>query len=189
MAKKKTSDEIPPKPEFDYGSFPHLTRDGFRTSGNFKIRTRSLFREECPEGEEAEVMWTLSDQEYYCPVQKRWIPSACLVYIHADDEYDALRKIVGSSKQWDTLKETKWFPAYLEMWQAEQAHLQKSAIRAQLLDGVLSGGPGYVSAARTLLDMIDGKQAVGRPKRKKNESEKKEDRSDDDYKRVVGIHE
>jgi len=190
MAKKKTSeDTIPEKPEFDYAAFPHLTRDGFRTQGNFKIRTRSLFKEECPDGEEAEVMWTLSDQEYYCHIQKRWIPSACLVYIHADDEYDALRKIVGSSKQWDTLKETKWFPGYLELWQAEQSHMQRSTIKAQLLEGVISGGPGYVSAARTLLDMIDGKQSVGRPAKKKaKKDENAPGREDADYDRVVGIH-
>lgn len=161
------------------------------STGNFRLLTRSLFVEECPEGEEKHILWSLSDTEVWEPKTKRWVPSACLVYIHADDEYDAMRKLVGSAKQWDALKACKWFNTHLDQWKTEQVYMQKSAIRAELLRGALSGGPGYVSAARTFLDMLEGssKGKVGRPKKDKEPSKSPTTQVDDDHARIVNLYE
>lgn len=179
------------RPDFDYVNMPHLPREGVQAAGNNKFRTKSLFLETCPADKIADVMWCLSEHEVYCNRTNRWLPSACMVYINAADEYDALRKIVGSVRHWEVLKgwtlpNQNKFIDILEGWRIEQAYIQTSAIKATLLE--IATSKGDVSASRTLLQLINGKPP-GRPRKpvRGKESAPKTTRIDDDWERLSNI--
>lgn len=164
----------PERPIINYAELPYLPRDGIQTPGNNKWATRSLFLETAEVEWEPGAMWCLSEHEIFA--HGRWYPSAWMIYIHATDEYDALRKICGNVRQWEAIKRMhvharkgSFEDTILADWQAEQAHLQRSALKLALMDGVQKMGPGYTTAARTLLQIIDGGKPVGRPKKAKKE--------------------
>lgn len=168
------------KPKIDYCDLPAMPRDGIHGRGNSKFLTRSLFLETCEPENYEQVVWCLSEHEVYCPALKRWIPSAWMAYIYADDEYDALRKICGNVRQWEAIKKMttnqgRKMVDVIADWQAEQALIQRSALRQTLLRGALSGSPGYTAAAKMLLQMIDA-PIRGRPKKDRTsiEAEKEE---------------
>lgn len=177
----------PPRPDYDYVNMPYLPREGIQSKGNFHYATRSMFLETAREQDKPNAPWCLSEHEIYA--FERWYPSAWMVYIHATDEYDALRKICGNVRQWDLIKamtRPTSFAAKLELWQAEWAYLQRAGIRKTLLDNALAGAPGYTTAAKMLLSMLDGKNPVGRPKKKKVEKDDSAE-VDADFDRVVNL--
>lgn len=155
------------RPIIDYANLPYLPREGIQTPGNNAWATRSLFLETSREEDETKALWCLSEHEVFA--HGRWYPSAWMAYIHAADEYDALRKICGNVKQWDHIKKflDKWRAGMFSMWCAEQAYVQRSVLKQRLLDGAFSEGPGYTAAIKMLLQMIDGPKQVGRPKKEK----------------------
>lgn len=155
---------IPEKPEFDYPHWSYQSREGIQSAGNYKYMTDSLFIERAPDPKTA--LYTMDEHERYVPELGKWLPSAWLIYIHATDEYDALRKLVGNVRHWETLKVVPWFASKLEQWQAEHAYLQRSLIRDALMSKLQFKGD--VAAGRTLLQMIDNTLgAKGRPKKEK----------------------
>lgn len=156
----------PDRPTIDYPNLPYLPREGIQTAGNNHYATRSLFIETAPTDEvKAKALWTMAEHEVYA--YGRWFPSAWMVYIHAVDEYDALRKLCGNVRQWEHVK--AMFPKVgrghiLEAWEAEQRYLQRSRIRGALeKTAVVPGAPGQTAAAKQLLSMIDGPAKRGRP--------------------------
>jgi len=155
------------KPVIDYANLPHLPREGIQTAGNNAWSTRSLFLETALPQHETTALWCLSEHEVFA--HGRWYPSAWMAYIHATDEYDALRKICGNVKQWEHIKSflAKHRPNHLDMWQTEQAYIQRSKIKDRLLKEVMAGGSGYTSAARIVLQMLEGQGKPGRPKKEK----------------------
>lgn len=172
---------------FDYRKFPHLSREGILADTNNKFRTVSLFLETCPKGSEHEVMWCLSETEQYCEVTQRWIPSAWMVYIYADNEYDAMRKIVGNVRQWETLTKLKWFKEKYSMWVQEQQMMQKSVIKSALMLTVLSGANGTVSAAKMLMDQFGTNVAKGAGRPSPKEKPEANDDVQDDFERIVPL--
>lgn len=173
----------------DYTQLPYLPREGIQTKGNNKFMTKSLFLESADEEDKPKAVWTLAEHEV--EAYGRWYPSAWMAYIHATDEYDALRKIVGNVRHWEALK--KWtnkkngvkFIDLLADWQLEQAHIQRSQLRAALTVSAIQDGS--TAAARTLLQMLD-KQPVGRPtKPKAEEPGIPQDTIDSDHARVVAL--
>lgn len=156
-----------PRPIIDYANLPHLPREGIQAQGNFKYATRSLFMETAPDDRAPDALWCISEHEIFA--YGKWYPSAWMVYIHATDEYDALRKICGNVKQWNhiVIFLEKWRKGLLESWQQEQAFLQRSKLKETLTRGALSGDPGYTAAAKMLLTMIDGPRKRGRPSKAK----------------------
>ena len=158
----------PDRPIIDYAKLPYLPREGIQAAGNFKYATRSLFLETAPEERKPEALWCLAEHEVFA--YGKWYPSAWMVYIHATDEYDALRKICGNVRQWEHIKAMKGpkdMEAMLENWRIEQAYLQRSRLKEVLTAGATSGLPGYTAAAKMLLAMIDGPAKRGRPKKEK----------------------
>jgi hypothetical protein len=181
------SAEWPERPDFDYPNMPYLPREGFQSKGNNKYATRAMFLETAEEAMKPFAPWCLSEHEIFA--YGRWYPSAWMVYIHATDEYDALRKICGNVRQWERIKAMKApkdFSKVLADWHAEWAYLQKAGIRKTLLDNALAGAAGYTTAAKMLLAMIDGKNPVGRPKKEKVKVEDAGD-VDADHERVVQL--
>lgn len=176
------------QPAFDYVNLPFLPRTGIQADGNQKFLTRSLFLETAKPDQEENALWCLSEHEVYA--HGRWYPSAWMAYIYSTDEYDALRKICGNVRQWDRIKQMtfpKVFALILEDWQAEQAYVQKASIRETLLKGALSGMPGYTTAAKMVLQMIDGKGKAGRPKKEKEPAqEPAKPGVDEDHRRLFG---
>lgn len=164
------------RPTIDYANLPYLPREGIQTAGNNAWATRSLFLETATAEFEEQARWCVSEHEIFA--HGKWYPSAWMVYIHAADEYDALRKICGNVKQWEHIKKflDKWRKGMFEMWVAEQAYVQRSILKQRLMNGALSAAPGYTAAAKMLLQMIDGPKKVGRPKK---EPEVPKDESDD----------
>lgn len=171
------------QPIFDYAKFPHLKREGILSEGNNKFMTLSLFLETCPKGKEAEIRWCLSESEQYCEVTERWIPSAWMCFLFADNEYDAMRKIVGNVRQWEQLKSLKWFKEKYALWEEERLMMQTSTIQQSLLLSVQSGGAGSVSAAKMLMEQFngaEGKKKVGRPVKQKSQDESDKDKQTED---------
>lgn len=162
---------------FNYKEFPHLKREGILSEGNNKFMTLSLFLETCPKGKEKEVRWCLSESEQYCEVTERWIPSAWMCFIFADNEYDAMRKIVGNVRQWEQLKSLKWFKEKYALWEEERQMMQTSTIQQSLILTVQSGGAGSVSAAKMLMEQFTTgeKKKVGRPTKQKTQSEEEKE--------------
>lgn len=160
------------KPVFDYKGFPHLSREGLISEGNYKFMTLSLFLETCPKGREHEVRWCLSETEQWCPVTERWVPSAWMCFIFADNEYDAMRKIVGNVRQWEQLKVLKWFKEKYALWEEERQLMQRSIIQQSMLLNVQAGGAGSVSAAKMLMEQFSEapKKKPGRPSKKQDPS-------------------
>lgn len=163
----------PPKPEFDYATMPYLDREGIQGRGKSKFLTKSLFLETCAPEMYDSVLWCLSEHEVYCPDLNRWIPSAWMVYLHATDEYDALRKICGNVRQWEAIKgmttnKGRKMTDVIADWHSEQALMQKQHIKDTLLRGAISGAPGYTAAAKMLLTLIDGPMKRGRPNKAKD---------------------
>lgn len=165
--------DIPPRPTIDYANLPYLSREGIQAAGNYRFATASLFLETAPTKEaEDKALWCLSEHEIFA--NGKWYPSAWMVYIHATDEYDALRKICGNVRQWEAIKGMlyrggRFEDTVLPHWQAEAAYLQKTRLRAQLEQAALALQPGYASAAKMLLTMIDGAPKKGRPKKEKEQ--------------------
>lgn len=156
------------RPVIDYAALPHLPREGVQTPGNNRYMTRSLFIETAStEDQKANALWTMAEHEVWA--YGKWYPSAWMAYIHATDEYDALRKICGNVRQWECIKEM--FEKVgrlhtLEAWQAEQTYLQRSRIRAALeRTAIVPGAPGQTAAAKMLLALVDGPAKRGRPKK------------------------
>lgn len=179
--------ERPPRPDFDYPNMPYLAREGIQSKGNNKYATRALFLETAERDMKPQALWCLAEHEIFA--YGRWFPSAWMVYIYATDEYDALRKLCGNVRQWEHIKamtQPKVFANHLEKWQAEQAYLQKAMIRKTLLDNAIAGAPGYTTAAKMLLSMVEGKNPVGRPKKVKPVKDETTD-VEADYDRVVNL--
>ncbi len=160
----------PTRPEIDYAKMPYLPREGIQTAGNNHYATRSLFLETSDAENKPKARWVLSEHEVFA--YGFWVPSAWMVYLHADDEYDALRKICGNVRQWDCIKAMilpgrgPFSEVILPLWHQEQAMMQRSRIKNTLTTGALSGGPGYTAAAKMLLQMVDA-PPKGRPKKEK----------------------
>ena len=160
--------EIPTRPIIDYANLPYLPREGIQAAGNYKYATRSLFLETAPDERKPDAMWCLAEHEIFA--YGRWFPSAWMVYIHATDEYDALRKICGNVRQWEHIKAMKGckdMQALLDDWQREQAYLQRAKIREVLMANLIPGQPGVTAAAKMLLQIIDGPNKRGRPAKPK----------------------
>lgn len=166
----------PARPVIDYANLPHLPREGIQSEGNFKYATRSLFLETAPtEEKEKLAVWCLSEHEVYA--HGRWYPSAWMAYIHAADEYDALRKICGNVKQWNEIKKMKAPKNMVElisMWAEEQAFMQRSSLREALLKTALERGQGSTAATKMALQMIDT-PIRGRPKKAESPPEDRDE--------------
>jgi len=175
---------------FNYKEFPHLPRSGIHAESNLRFRTVSLFLETCPKGSEDEVKWSLSETEQWCEVTQRWIPSAWMCYIYAENEYDAMRKIVGNIRQWEMLKGLKWFKEKFSMWEAEQDMMIKATIRSSLERTVLEGGQGSTTASKMLLDYFSHEPKKPRQKTstaKTKEQTKQEDDVASDLARITPL--
>lgn len=173
------------RPIIDYPNLPYLSREGIYTSNN-NYATRSLFLETAREDMKPDALWTLAETEVFA--HDRWFPSAWMAYIHATDEYDALRKICGNVRQWEHIKamfEKTGRTHTLDAWVAEQVYLQKSKLRHTLTIGALSGGPGYTAAAKMLLAILDGPAKRGRPKTEKPKDDEKEAAVSEDAARIL----
>lgn len=174
------------RPIIDYANLSPLPREGIQAEGNNHYITRGLFIETAIREEDKKVaLWTMAEHEVYA--YGRWYPSAWMAYIYSIDEYDAARKICGNIRQWEHIK--KMFVVrerghVLENWQTEQAYLQKSTLRQALMTTAITGAPGATSAVKTLLQMIDTPNPVGRPsnktKQKPSEKEQKDQSVVDD---------
>lgn len=181
----RTPADAPKHPAWDHAKWPYGPRDGIQSEGNYKYITKGLFLETC-DGDHKHVRYCLDDHDLYVPEMGKWIPSARLIYIHALDEYDAARKLVGNLTHWERLFVLAKFEALIEEWRIEQAHIQRLALRELLTSTAKSGQQGSVTAIRTLLQMID-KQPVGRPKKEKPQPKALPEEGAD-HLRVVAAH-
>ncbi len=159
----------PPHPKWDYATWPYAPREGIQSEGNNRYITQALFLETAREGQMKYVRYVLDDHDIYCPDLGRWIPSARLVYIHAADEYEAIRKLVGNLQHWERLLDLPALADVIDDWRAEQKHIQRLHIKEMLTETLDRGEQGSVTAARTLLQMID-KNPVGRPKKERQKA-------------------
>lgn len=172
-------------PDIDYLLVPDMPRTGVQSGGNNAYVTRSLFLETAPSDKEKDALWCMAEHEIWA--HGRWYPSAWKVYIYSTDEYEALRRICGNVKQWTYIKEMfeKVGRGHiLEAWEAEQGLIQKSILRRNLMT---AAADGKVGAAKMVMEMIDGKAKIGRPKKDKPDARKDnlDDAASEAMKRVV----
>jgi hypothetical protein len=180
---------------YDYTKFKALPRTGLKSNDNSRWYTLSLFVETCPEGQEEHIRWCLSEHEQPHPKTGRIMPSAWQVYLHAGGEYNAMRILVGSAKQWEALKALKWFRRHWEEWELDLQMKHRSDTRQALISIVKAEQSGTVSAAKLLLEEFNtaikpekqkGKGKAGRPENEsatedaKKEAEKGETLEDAD---------
>lgn len=178
---------IPRCPEYDYENMPYLSPKGMRCDGiSHKRLTKALFYETARPETLQHVIWSITQDAVYVSERNIWVPSAARTYVYATDEYDALCKLVGEVEQWEVLKASPWFKPYFQRWHLEWAFRQRSQMMAALKESVMEMRPGAVSAARTIIGMLD-KMPVGRPKKVKVEDTFEEDVVGVDHQRVVSI--
>lgn len=158
------------QPYFDYANWPHSPRTGYQDPRNNKYLTRSLFVETCHNSQIHKARYMLGEHDLYIPAREEWLPSAWLIYIHAEDEYDAMRKLVGNPHQWETLKNTDWFPRWLDQWEAERKMFVASKLRTNLQGIINRGEGGATSAAKLIMQLDDLQTAPARRGRPKKES-------------------
>ncbi|MCK9382890.1 MAG: hypothetical protein M0P95_17745 [Sulfuritalea sp.] len=167
---------------------------GIQSPGSNKLMTEALFLESCgrPLIETGiYVRYTLREHAVYSKALQRWIPSACQIYLHSVNEYEAMRRIVGKQDQWDTLCEKTWFTEYLDVWRDEHKHIQESYFRKHLLEHVDSLSPKDIQAIRVLL-LMDKPKTRQTKKAKEASDNRKAQRQDTgavdaDHERVVAI--
>lgn len=170
-----------PKPAFDYINWPFAPRTGHQTPGNKKFQRQSLFIETCDVRYMRHVKWTLQEHEVWNPWVGVWVPSAWLCIVNAIDDYDAMRKIVGSPKHWDVLHKFVWFQEWLDECLREQAAFQRMAVRKVLLTLAESdSSKESLPACKALLSMIDKKNANPRGRPVKTREDDQEGRTEKD---------
>lgn len=163
----------------DYANWPYAPTDGYRSGNNYL--TQALFVETSRSTDVAEPRFSLgeSDVEW----NGRLLPSARLIYINSLGEHDAMRKLVGSYKQWTRLKELEWFRSEWELWHQEWLMIEGEKARKLLQShAMLTGG---TSAAKTLFEHSN-KNGVGRPAKKKTKHDDG-DAVDSDVSRVIQL--
>lgn len=140
-------------------------------------RTASLFFETTSD-EQLEPVFTLRDYE------KRGLPSAYLLYMESETEYDAAMKLVGSMGHWRTLCAKPWFMTGdpdkgimgLEQWRLDMAARDSTQAMTVIKDFVSNGDK---QAAQFLLNYATkgdfaGKGAVSAAKKIKSDKKKRE---------------
>lgn len=156
-----------PRPTFDYVNWPYMSTRGYVNHMNVYF-TQSLFLETYKYRKGAEdiiPVYTMLDTERYWARDNIWLPSARLIYVMANSEYDAMRKLVGSARQWELLKSKEWFVRGAsgldgqEKWQQEQ-DARKADEAERLLRNAAEKGD--IQSAKTLFSMYR-KKPVGRP--------------------------
>lgn len=166
-----------------YRQWPHRSPEGVWDENHRHRLTRGLFIEMWEKGDENSALYTLHHEERVWSATGRMYPSAARIYVNATDEYDALRKLVGEVEQWETLKATVWFQPYIEKWHKEWAMLQRSMMLNKLRNLAMTGQPGAVTAARTIIAELN-KNPVGRPRKEKPDTVTP---MDEDHNRIVEI--
>ena len=186
----------PPKtpcPEFDYLNWPYKSHKGVVNAMN-RLMTQAIFYEphfyKNKPGREEHCLYTMADREVYVHEWDTWIPCARQIYVQSGSEYDAMRKLVGSSRQWELLKNCKWFvngifgyPG-LTSWMEEQNERKASVAESILMKEAMAGN---VTAAKLLFEKYASKRPVGRPTKERMDKEKDMGSVDDDFERVVSI--
>ncbi len=165
----------------DYVDFPYAPLDGYRGSNNIHL-TNALFVE-TTSTPDIEPLFTIKESAIIH--NGRLIPSARLVYIHSDGEWDAMSKIVGSFRQWAKLKELKWFQDLLDLWKAEWYLRQETLARALLFQHAAAKG-GASSAKALFDDAKKGGRLPGRPKKAKGK-QNEDDAIGADASRIVSL--
>lgn len=161
----------------DHANWPFAPLEGYRAGGQFV--TVSLFVELHRGTENFKPMYTIAEDDI--EVDGVVYPSARRIYLASKGEHDAMRKLVGSFKQWSKLKELRWFDTEFQMWQDEWKMLQAEKARELLV----KHAEGQPSAARALWD--DAKKAAqGRPTKKRTKTDPTPDAADD-AERVVSM--
>lgn len=172
---------------FNYYAMPDLSRDGIKSSQG-KFLTIGLFAETALPDAQTPPHFCLGENEVYHEPTGRWLPSAYLTYLACKSEYEAMRKIVGSIRQWEMLKKLAWFQECLSEWRYEQAEIQKAKAKEVLLDQIAEGN---LQAAKALFAQLEkeSKPPVGRPaKVKPGKTEPEANaQADEDFARVVAI--
>lgn len=174
-------------PLFDYANWPYSPRTGYQDPKNNKYLTRSLFVETCHNHQIEKARYMLGEHDLYIPAREETLPSAWLIYIHADDEYDAMRKLVGNPHQWEALKNTEWFPKWLDQWEAERKMKVASELRTNLSSIVRRGEGGATAAAKLIMDLDSLKTAPvakGRPRKETIDPGPGEDEVEKDAQRL-----
>lgn len=189
MTDSNTATSPPAKPAFDYVRWPYSPREGYQAEGNFRYLTASLFLETAPEDKYPLVRYCLTEHEVYVPVLGKWLPSARLIYTHAIDEYDAMRKLVGNPNHWERVLALPRIATLIDDWRAEQTHMQRLVIREALWATMATQPKSTVSAAKALLQMIDSK-AYSKAKHRRGTKAAEppsETAVEEDHNRVVSI--
>lgn len=171
------------KPVFDYLDVEYRSSNGVRaTNHNFLLG--ALFYDQDWRADLAE--YVLGTEEYYVERAEKWLPSAYKIVMYATDEYDAMRKIVGSLEQWNRLKTLDWFAEWLDRALEEQRLYQENKIKEAMMTLAASGDK---QAAKIVLGMAKpASKRVGRPKGKKNPDQKRpKDTTNDEAQRIVNI--
>lgn len=147
---------------YDGFSNPDTDRSGMKdTIGRFRT---NIFHEF---GSDGEPLYTMRELPY------RELPSAYLIYMYSDSEYEAAMKLVGSWNHWQRLCEIKpfmegprankhfantWSWTGLTDWRIEKETREKSLAYNQLKT---SAEEGNVQAQKLLFEGTGGKR--GRP--------------------------
>lgn len=166
------------EPNYDYANWPFSPAEGYRVGANYL--TMSLFVEK-HRGTDAQPLYSLSETE--TTENGVTYPCARSIYLASKGEHDAMRKLVGSFKQWQVLKELSWFRKEWEAWHAEWSMIQAQEARELLKQH--ASDKGGSSAAKALWD--DAKKLqVGRPRKSRAKADTSE-AEDEDVSRVVAL--
>lgn len=161
---------------FDYMNWPHQPAKGIRGNNNNHL-TQALFYDKLWNADLG--VYVLQEEDYTSEAGKTY-PSAYQIILQASSEYDAMRKLVGSSEQWDKLKALDWFSRWLDKALTDQENRIQDDLKKVLIDMALDGDK---QAAKLVLDM-GKKKPVGRPKKERNGKAPSDD-VEQDLSRVV----
>lgn len=164
---------------FDYAGWKYQSARGIRGGNNLFLMS-ALFVDK--ERRDDLALYTSHEEEFEYR-GKVW-PSAYQIVIQAQDEYDAMRKLVGNQKQWDELKTLEWFSEWLDRALREQRSRQESAIRKVMLELAEDGDK---QAAKIVLELAKAKRPVGRPKKAKTNHKSPKGDVDGDSARILSF--
>ena len=104
-------------------------------------------------------VYTLQETDAWVPTWDIWVPSAKLIYILSDSEYEAAMKLVDSIEHWEMLIANDWFIHGIDkdyrwtgvgQWRQEQQARKQSVGESALLKMAQDGN---VAAAKALMSI------------------------------------
>jgi hypothetical protein len=129
-----------------------------------KWRTKSLFLEWNTPSIDRPPLYTLEKEP------RKGYPSAYMVYMAHDTEYEAAIALLGDYEHWKVVAESPTLKPYFDAWREEKAIKQEAMARKVILEKIREGD---LKAALSTVEKPKLPKKLGRPATKGEEADDK----------------